>query len=144
MTIYIRYQRYPIKPKRRDITPRRLAAAKRALQRQRDKCPLFADQIAERQPTPEERIDKIDEQNLMCWIRLRKSECKNWLQLRHIVRKEICPWLKQEFLERWNKSSCPGSAVYALDSLLQLRRKMCTGCDHNEGIDPAFECTSTY
>jgi hypothetical protein len=27
---------------------------------------------------------------------------------------------------------------------LQLRRKMCAGCDHNEGIDQDFECTSTY
>jgi len=41
-------------------TPRRITAAKRALQRQRDKAPLFTIEIAASQPTPEERIVDFD------------------------------------------------------------------------------------
>ena len=44
----------------RGVTPRRLAAAKRALKNQQDKTPLFAEQISEKQPTPEERINGFD------------------------------------------------------------------------------------
>lgn len=39
----------------RPLTERRLAAAARALRREREECPLFVDDIADEQPTPEER-----------------------------------------------------------------------------------------
>lgn len=40
------------------VTPRRLAAARRALQTQRNKVALFADHLAAEQPTPEERVER--------------------------------------------------------------------------------------
>ena len=94
----IRFEKRLYKTKARGITPRRLAAAKRALKRQRDKYPLFADQIAARQPTPEERIWEMDIKFVLQWDKLRQATCKKWLELRRIIRKEICPELKAEFL----------------------------------------------
>ena len=44
----------------RPITPRRLQASARALWREQDNHPLFAKQIAEEQPMPDERLVQIE------------------------------------------------------------------------------------
>ena len=130
MTIHIRFQRFPVRAVRRDITARRLSASQRALQRQRDKLPLFSKQVAARQPTPLERIINLDTENQAYWVRLRKHECQQWLEVRRIIRREICSKFRRVFLGRWNKSSCPGCATYAMDFLLQIRRELCAGCSN--------------
>lgn len=58
----MRYSRFP-KLSRRDPAPSkaRLTAARKALQRERDKAPLFAEEIAAEQPTPEERIERVED-----------------------------------------------------------------------------------
>ena len=124
----MRFEKRLYKTKARGITPRRLAAAKRALKRQRDKYPLFADQIAARQPTPEQRILEMDAKFVEEWDKLRQTTCKKWFELRRIIRKEICPELKEEFLSSWSIMSYPADPYYASDFLLRLVRKKCTGC----------------
>ena len=126
--IPIRFEKRLPKTRRKGITPRRLTAAKRALKRQREKCPLFADQIAERQPTSEERIWNMDTQFVQQWNKFRQASCQKWLKLRRVIRKEICPMLKEEFLTSWSNSKYPACPYYTSDWLLQLMRKNCTSC----------------
>lgn len=128
MTTAIRFQRFPVRAVQRSITPRRLSASKRALQRQRNKLPLFSDQVASQQPTPLARLERIDLAGKAYWIRLRKDECQRWVQVRRAVREASCTDFRQSFLKQWNRASHPGSAVYALDFLHSLRRKMCACC----------------
>ncbi len=126
--IPIRFERRLPKTKRRCVTPRRLAAAKRALKKQRDKYPLFREQIAAKQPTPEQRIWDMDTKFVNEWDALRLATCKQWLELRRIIRKEVCTELKDEFLSSWYTVSHPADPYYALDFLLQLMKKKCTAC----------------
>ncbi len=135
----IRFEKGLPKTKARGITPRRLAAAKRALKKQRAKCPLFADQIAARQPTPEERIWEMDIKFVLEWDKLRQATCKKWLELRRIIRKEICPELKVEFLSSWSRMRYPADPYYALDFLLRLVKEKCTGCS-GRITQPKFRC----
>ncbi len=126
--IPIRFERGLHKSRRRGITPRRLAAAKRTLKKQRDKYPLFREQIAAKQPTPEQRIWDMDSKFVNEWDALRLATCKQWLELRRIIRKEVCPELKDEFLSSWYNANHPADPYYALDFLLQLVRGNCTAC----------------
>lgn len=126
--IPIRFERGLHKTRRRGITPRRLAAAKRALKKQRAKYPLFRAQIKAKQPSPEQRIWDMDSKFVKEWDALRLATCKQWLELRRIIRKEVCPDLKEEFLSSWYNQRHPADPYYALDFLLQLVRESCTAC----------------
>ena len=48
------------RPRLRGITSRRLAAARRALAKERQRLALFAEQVAAEQLSPEERITQAD------------------------------------------------------------------------------------
>jgi hypothetical protein len=124
----LRFEKRLYKTKARGIAPRRLAAAKRVLKKQRDKYPLFTDQIAARQPTPEQRILEMDAKFVEEWDKLRQAACKKWLELRRIIRKGICPELKMAFLSSWYNLSYPADPYYASDFLLRLVKEKCTSC----------------
>jgi len=126
--IPIRFERGLPKTKRRGVTPRRLAAAKRALKRQRDKYPLLREQLGAKQPTPEQRIWNMDTKFVKEWDAIRQATCKQWLELRRIIRKEVCPDVKNDFLVSWRVGNCPADPYYALDFLLILVKKKCTVC----------------
>ena len=68
------------------ITPRRLAAARRALQRQRDKQPLFAEEIAAQQPTPEARLIAFHEDLMIFWRNMRNFHAQCWRKARAALR----------------------------------------------------------
>jgi len=95
----------------RGISPRRLAAAKRALQRQADALPLFSAQIKAEQPTPEERIINHDN-NFADWKQgCRDAAAKTWREARAKLR--ALPREEQEMiLKYWNKSGMPAAAHY--------------------------------
>ena len=54
-------RRIPDRIEPRGVTPRRLAAAERALTRERAKLALFAQQVLAEQESAEERIDRMDQ-----------------------------------------------------------------------------------
>jgi len=118
----MRFRREGFKPGPRGITPRRLAAAKRALQRQREKLPLFADEIARSQPTPEERIRKHDE----TWERHKKSirsfVANQWCEGRRKLR--AMPKAEQKkLLDYWNNHKfLPASSEYFADLVTNWER----------------------
>jgi len=82
-------------------TPRRLAAAKRALKKQRNKYPLFAEQIALRQPTPEERVKQYDDArlNMIKWHRAYDAQV--WRKARAML-SDLNPDSRERFLNFWN------------------------------------------
>ncbi len=102
------------KPYLRAITKRRIGCAERAIKKQKNKIPLFADQLS--WPTPIERIIAFDEATLNSFMNLRKLACKQWLAGRRILRNmDKCK--KKRFLTYWNNSSMPGNAEYFLDAI---------------------------
>ena len=87
----------------RGITPRRLSAAKRALQRQRERLPLFADQVAAEQGTPEERIEYFDQKQLERDQGHRDLAARHWRWGRHQL-SQLSAEIRLEIIERWFES----------------------------------------
>ena len=102
------------RPRVRGVTPRRLAAAKRALKRQRDRLPLFADQVSQEQETPEERIERFDLELLAHDQRFRALAAKHWRWGRRLLRRQTTE-VQQEILAKWNRSPIPPDAAYFAD-----------------------------
>ncbi|MBN1625005.1 MAG: hypothetical protein JW944_00660 [Deltaproteobacteria bacterium] len=90
-----------IKQKNFEPNPRRLAAARRALKRERDKLPLFADQIAQKQPTPEERIAFYDQAILKMIQHMRQFDAYQWRKGRKML-KDLPVKEQKIFLHYWN------------------------------------------
>ena len=98
----------------RGVTPRRLGAAKRALTNERQKRPLFADQIEEEQESPEERINRFDDAMVDHEQGHRDLAAKHWRQGRRML-SEISEEIRSDLIERWNASSVPPTAAYFAD-----------------------------
>jgi hypothetical protein len=116
----MRFDRYPGKTLGRDGKPskQRLTAAKKSLQRQRDKTPLFAAEIASEQPTPEERIAELD-RNAEAWLDgMRALVAKSWRDSRAKLRSLPAD---QAFaiLAEWQYGYLPGSQEYLADLIRQ-------------------------
>jgi hypothetical protein len=110
----MKFFRCPYKAVAKGIAPRRLAAAKRSLQKQRDKYPLLTDWIAQQQPTPEERILKADESIVWQQQYWRDCEARNWRKWRR--RLDQLPQSERQLLiAEWNESLYPKSSEYFAD-----------------------------
>ena len=108
----MRFTKYP-KSIERDVTPnkRRLSAAKKALKRERDKAPLFRDEIAAEQPTPEQRIATLDS-NAREWLsERRRGIAKAWRECRSRLRSLPADAARSILIE-WQYGYLPGSAEY--------------------------------
>ncbi|WP_224962599.1 hypothetical protein [Geomonas subterranea] len=108
----MRFKRYGrIEAQTRGVTPRRLAAARRALQNERDKLPLFADLIAETQPTPEDRIKKVDAGLIEQMHEARDRYAGYWRRIRQNLR-AMDPEERKHLLWYWNRSMMPATPEY--------------------------------
>ena len=97
----------------RGVTSRRLAAAKRALKRERDNLALFADEVAAEQPSPEERIEHFDRRILDAEQSMRNLTAKHWRWGRNQLEKH--PEHKEQILAQWATSWCPPTGNYFAD-----------------------------
>lgn len=108
----MRFARYPMRREdRREVTPRRISAAKRALIRQAEKLPLFADIIRETQPSPEERIKAMDDG--FQWIvgEWRELRAAHWRKGRKMFMSLPDP-VRVDLREKWGRIQWPGDGTY--------------------------------
>jgi len=104
----VRHEKDPL-PKytdrRRGATPRRLAAAKRAIKRRQQGCGMLLDWAAEQNPTlsetPEERIARFDERAARYFQRLRDQDARMWRRGRRALYSLPDP-LRRQLLTEWN------------------------------------------
>lgn len=110
---------------RREITPRRLAAARRALQKQADAVALFP----ELQPkqTPQERCEVIDLEGVAYWQRIRNHTAETWKQARRDLR-ALTPEQRAQVLARWHCPNWhpPHEAHYLADLIFCAKRETLT------------------
>lgn len=114
------------RPLPREITTRRLAAAERFLQKERDKFPLLTDWIAAQQPTAIERIENHNLLRMNHQQKIRDSTANTWRE----ARKELYSLpkdVRQQILEKWNNSRIPADAWYFADFLTREAEKICPG-----------------
>lgn len=124
-----------VRNSQRPITTRRLAAAKRALRNERNAHPLLAAQIADEQPTPEERIRSHDEANADHWQAVRDHRAQVWRRARATIR-ALPDEQRDALLDAWNRSSIPASAAYFADFVRRfLEADRCSGSGRDL-VDP--------
>lgn len=110
-----------IRAERRSITGRRLAAAKRALQRQADAVALFP----ELQPTetPEQRCERFDLASVATVQRWRDDEAKRWRRARRELR-AMTAEQQAQVDRRWAQNRfMPKTAVYLLESIRAVKKE---------------------
>ena len=101
------------RPQTRGPTSRRLAAARRALERERERYALFADQVAAEQETAEERIDRFDQRGIDQDQGHRDLAAKHWRWGRQLD--GLAAEIKASILEAWNRTLAPPEAHYFAD-----------------------------
>jgi hypothetical protein len=79
----MRFTRYP-RWEPYEVTPRKLAAARRAVQKQRDRYPLFPELLKQR--TAEERLASIADEREIWWREMRDRHAKLWRKARKALR----------------------------------------------------------
>lgn len=103
----IRFKRHP-RPPVREITPRRIKNAEKAIKKIIEKAGLFAAEVAAEMPTPLERVQKIDEGAIEGTLYRRQRDAENWLAARKLLR--ALPD-QHRCLNAWNSCGQPGSAT---------------------------------
>jgi hypothetical protein len=118
------FDRYPYRPETalaRTPSPRRLAAARRHLQRKADEVALFPE-LAPTQ-TPLERCQSFDRQAAEFITRMRALEAKHWRQGRAMLR-QLPEELVEEVAQNWlTNRFLPKSATYFADHIHTALRK---------------------
>lgn len=102
------------RPTKHVITPEKIKRSQSALKRERDKHPLFADQLVEIQETPEERLISFFDKLRRHEKQIRKAFAVAWkvgraalAGMSHVDR-ATC-------LDSWNHSSTPATGEFFAD-----------------------------
>ena len=115
-------RRFPDRLEPRGVTPRRLAAAERALAREREKLALFARQLLTEQETADQRIERIDQAVIAYDQGHRDLAARHWRRGRRMLR-SLPPETQETLIDEWNESSVPPDAAYFADFVrTRLRR----------------------
>ncbi len=112
----------------RGVTPRRLAAARRAIQRERDKLALFVHELISEQESPEERISRFDLALIVRDQQHRDLAARHWRWGRARLA-ELNETVRGEIVAAWNKSSIPPQPCYFADFVRNQLRKRAISCD---------------
>jgi len=103
----------PFTAKDRVVTKQRVAAAARSIKRQRDKLPLFADQL---DLTPEEKISRDDANANEHRLKLRALWLETARELHRLFR-QFPPRLQAHIVREWGSCAYPKTPSYALEWL---------------------------
>jgi len=106
----MRFSRFP-RHTVRENTPRRVAAAKRAVQTERDKFSLFPELCTHK--NAEERLIAIEVNGAQWWQEFRDLRAKNWHSARANLR-AIRPSLAEGIKRYWQTCRWPGDPTYLL------------------------------
>lgn len=104
---FSRYERVTV----RLVKKQRSAASKKWIRKKIDKAGLFADEVKAEMPTPEERIERHDEQ-FRGWLQSRRDVlARKWRELRRKLW-ERPEEERQRILSAWSVSPLPGDPGY--------------------------------
>jgi hypothetical protein len=102
---------------------RRVAAAKRAVQAEKDRYPLFPELVTHH--TPEVRLAAIDRHRIEWWQEHRNFRAERWREARSSLR-ALPPGPRTAIMRYWQKAFLPGDATYLLGLIRDHKvRKRC-------------------
>jgi hypothetical protein len=118
----MRFTRYPrLEPY--EVTPRRLAAAGRAVQREKDRYPLFPELLTHQ--TAKERLEAIATSRAEWWQDMRDHQAKQWRRARKSLR-SLPAGHRAAIARYWQICGYPGDPVYLLSIIHEHKaRKVC-------------------
>jgi hypothetical protein len=118
----MRFIRYP-KGEAFQITPRKLAAARRAVQREKDRYPLFSELV--KHQTAEDRLTSIAVEQETWWQEMRDRQAQRWRKARQALR-DLPTGPRTAIKRYWEICGYPGNPVYLLTLIHEHRaRKVC-------------------
>jgi hypothetical protein len=119
----MRFTRFPRGEQPCPPSARRVAAAKRAVQAEKDRYPLFPELV--RYATTESRLAAMQEHRITWWQQHRNHVAASWREARASLR-SLPPGPRAGILRYWQTCSLPGHPVYLLSMLHDHRaRKRC-------------------
>jgi len=101
---FMRFTQYP-KAEPYQVTPRKLAAARRAVQAQKDRYPLFPELL--KHQTAEERIAAVAIDREQWWQEMRDRRAKLWRRARQALR-DLPPGPRAAIKRYWQICGFPG------------------------------------
>jgi hypothetical protein len=118
----MRFTRYP-KDEPYETTPRKLSAARRAVQKGKDRYPLFPELL--KHQTAEERLASIADERARWWHEMRDRQANGWRKARQNLNR--LPSGPRAAMKRyWKICGCPGDPVYLLTMIHNHKvRKVC-------------------
>jgi hypothetical protein len=118
----MRFTSYP-KGEAYQITSRKLAAARRAVQREKDRYPLFPELL--KHQTAEDRLASIAVERERWWHEMRDRQANGWRKARQNLNR--LPSGPRAAMKRyWETYGCPGDPVYLLTMIHNHKvRKVC-------------------
>lgn len=95
----------------RGITPQRLAAARRAIEKDRENNALTPELVKPYNSDPETRIERSDNRYLFVARALRKHDADCWRKGRRMLH-ELSPEMREICLHLWNREAYPLTGTY--------------------------------
>src|ERR1700757_3676717 len=106
----MRFTRYP-KGEAYQITPRKLAAARRAVQKEKDRYPLFPELL--KHQTAEDRLASIAAKQETLVQEMREHQAQLWRKARQTLG-DLPTGPRAAIKRYWEICGCPGDPVYVL------------------------------
>jgi hypothetical protein len=95
----------------RGITPQRLAAARRAIEKDRENNALTPELVKPYNVDPETRIERSDNRYLFVARALRDHNAKCWREGRRMFH-DLTPEMREICLQLWNREAYPLTGTY--------------------------------
>jgi hypothetical protein len=114
----MRFKRYPGKEPL-PVTPRKRAAAQRAVQKEKDRYPLFPELV--RHHTADERLEAIGVHRDKWWRGMRDHQARQWRRARALLR-SLPETVRVEVRTLWQKPIYPGDPVYFLELIRRYEK----------------------
>lgn len=107
----MRFTRYMLKETSYEVTPRKLAAARRAIEKDRERCGLFPEMM--QFTTVDDRIDAIARGRRLWVADMRQRQADGWREARRRLR--ALPPITRDAIKRyWAQATMPGDPVYLM------------------------------
>lgn len=113
----MRFTRYP-RGTHKAVTPQRLAAARRAVERDREQCGLFPEMMVHK--SAEERAQAVVTEAAIWWAEMRQRVAKDWRRARRELR-DLSLIKRQGVASYWSTCVFPGVPVYLLELIRETR-----------------------
>jgi hypothetical protein len=116
---FVRMERHTLAPM--GINNRRLSAARRAIQKQRDREGMFADALTF--DTPEDRIARTDAGHIQAFYRERARRAEAWREARRRLRHIQDGW-RRYIVATFNTSGMPKEPAYLMCHIHSVTREV--------------------